>query len=326
MGIRVIKTAVAAVLAVYLAKWIGLGSPYSAGLLAILGVDVTKRRGIRSATARLAASVLGLFFAALLFKLAGYSTWVLGLFVLVVYPLLARVKLQDGIITSTVVMLHLFAAKSATTQSIANEVLLLLVGLGTATVINVLYMPKSERRLEPLKEAVEDRFSAIFMQMAAHLNDHEHIWDGMELLEAGDLVRDGVEESKRMKENMLLFQRDDYWVSYFEMRRQQLEAITRMLDLLARVYETLPHSREAAVLFEGLSGLVKQSYYTGQTEEQLRDLEGRFQRMPLPASRSEFEVRAALLQLLYELKAYLGIARRLKRPKEDRRGAVPEKL
>jgi uncharacterized membrane protein YgaE (UPF0421/DUF939 family) len=315
MGIRVAKTAIAAVIAVYIAQWLGLTSPMSAGLLAILGVDVTKWKGIRSASARFLASVLGLFTAAILFWLVGFYPWVLGAFVLITYPLLSRVKLQDGIITSTVVMLHLFAAKSVTTQLIANEILLLLIGLGSATIINVMYMPRRESLLQELKNGVEAKFSGIFLEMAAHLNDTRHIWDGHELLEAEELVRNGITAAKRQRENTL-FQRDEAWSIYFEMRRQQLDSIGRMLDQLAYVYETLEHNREAAVLFEELSGLVKQSYYTGRTEERLADLEGRFQRMPLPASRSEFEVRAALLQLLYELKSYLGVAKRLKRPKE----------
>jgi uncharacterized membrane protein YgaE (UPF0421/DUF939 family) len=57
MGFRVIKTALAAVTAIYISQWIGLASPISAGLLAILGVEVTKRKGISSALKRIAASV-----------------------------------------------------------------------------------------------------------------------------------------------------------------------------------------------------------------------------------------------------------------------------
>ena len=43
MGFRVIKTAIAALMAVLIADWCGLPGPTSAGLLAILGVDVTRK-------------------------------------------------------------------------------------------------------------------------------------------------------------------------------------------------------------------------------------------------------------------------------------------
>lgn len=43
MGFRVIKTAIAAFMAVLIADWCRLPGPTSAGLLAILGVDVTRK-------------------------------------------------------------------------------------------------------------------------------------------------------------------------------------------------------------------------------------------------------------------------------------------
>lgn len=61
MGIRVIKTAIATIAAIYTAHYFGLEPPLSAGILAILGVEVTRMKGLRSAFDRFIASVLGLF-------------------------------------------------------------------------------------------------------------------------------------------------------------------------------------------------------------------------------------------------------------------------
>lgn len=52
MGFRVIKTAIAALMAVLIADGLGVHGATSAGLLAILGVDVTRKRSIRSISAR----------------------------------------------------------------------------------------------------------------------------------------------------------------------------------------------------------------------------------------------------------------------------------
>lgn len=68
MGFRVIKTAIAALMAVLLADAMQLKGPTSAGLLAILGVDVTRKRSLKTISARFFASVVGLLFASVLFS------------------------------------------------------------------------------------------------------------------------------------------------------------------------------------------------------------------------------------------------------------------
>jgi uncharacterized membrane protein YgaE (UPF0421/DUF939 family) len=130
IGIRVIKTAAALVIAIYLAQFFDLIAPFSAGLFAVLGVDITKKRGIKTSAVRILASLVGLLLAALFFYLLGFYIWVMGIFVLVAYSLLAQLKLHDGIVTSTVVMLHLFTMRLISLDNIMNEVYLLLIGHG----------------------------------------------------------------------------------------------------------------------------------------------------------------------------------------------------
>ncbi|WP_423802946.1 aromatic acid exporter family protein [Paenibacillus dendrobii] len=55
-----IKSALAAIVANYAAELLGIHSPANTGLLAILGVEVPRRRGIRSALNRITASVFAL--------------------------------------------------------------------------------------------------------------------------------------------------------------------------------------------------------------------------------------------------------------------------
>lgn len=133
MGIRVIKTAIAAVMAIYIADWLSLTSPLSAGLLAVLGVDVTRKRTIRNAFQRYASTILGLLFAALIFQIFGFYIWVIALFILITYPVLSRLKLRDGIITSSVIVFHVFSEGQISLDILINEVLLLSIGLGAGT-------------------------------------------------------------------------------------------------------------------------------------------------------------------------------------------------
>ncbi|WNR42303.1 aromatic acid exporter family protein [Paenibacillus roseipurpureus] len=317
MGFRVIKTAIAVIIAMYLAYVLGVHTPAAAGLLAILGIEVTKRKGILSALHRIAASILALLISSVLFMLLGFHIWVAGLFVLIVFPILVRLRITEGAVTGAVVMFHLYAYESATFASVWNELLLLLIGLGSATAINIAYMPKADAQLLAHKQKIEQLFSDIFVNIAQHLRDSTIVWDGKEILEVSEEIERGASLAKRSMENTLLFGGDPYWRVYFFMRGEQLESIHRMLDLVAGVYQTLPQGEWVAAIFEDISQSVKEDYYTGEAEKELEELNTRYKRMPLPESREEFEVRSAIRQLKRELMHYLAIAKKQKKHRPE---------
>ncbi|SEM82660.1 aromatic acid exporter family protein [Paenibacillus sp. OV219] len=329
MGIRVIKTAIAALAALYTGHYLGLQPPLAAGLLAILGVEVTVMRGLRNALARFLASVLGLFFASLLFVLLGFHLWTISIFILIAFPILSRSRLlKEGIVTSAVIVFHVYAKEEVTTHLIANEIMLLITGIGWALVVNLLYMPKEEHKLIELRHETEEKFGAIFMKMAQTLRQPTLIWDGEELLDAGKAIEEGIHRADVSRENLIWRGlRSDYsvkmhWSNYFEMRQQQLDSVSLMLTQLAHVFETLPQGELAAELFEDLAGDLKSDVYEGKVETKRKLLGERFRSMPLPTAREEFEIRAAIWHLLHELEHYLSIAKRLKKQKNSLEAAV----
>ncbi|WP_199614743.1 aromatic acid exporter family protein [Paenibacillus alkalitolerans] len=312
MGIRVIKTALAAVLAIYAAGALQLEFALSAGLLAILGVDVTRKKSLLNAFVRIMASVVGLLFAIFIFYLFGFHIWVVALYIIIAYPVLARVNLKDGIVTSSVIMLHVFSEKSLGADTIVNEIALLLLGLGSATVLNLIYMPSWEGHIRKQRTRTEEAMSRIFMEIAKHLRDPAYVWDGQQLIEAEKAIEEGKTLAERASDNAI-FVADNRWLKYFSMRERQMEAIQRMLVLLARVYEKLPYGQMTAELFEELSGDVKNEYYTGAVEAHLMELEREFKNMPLPSTREEFETRSAILQICLDLGHYMSIAKQEKK-------------
>jgi uncharacterized membrane protein YgaE (UPF0421/DUF939 family) len=311
---RIIKSTAAAMLAIYLSLFLNLSSAYSAGLLAILGTDTTKRRSLRSVTVRFLSCSFGILLASAAFMLLGFHIWVIGLYILVAYWALYKVKLQDGIVPSAVIMLHLYTAGEITLALIWNETLLIAIGFGVAAILNILYAPQAERHLQEAKSRLEDDLSVIFHEISYYLIERSRVWSGEELLSAIRQVEEGRSRTQEAKENAL-FQATNEWETYFQMRSQQIDSIQRMLTLVAQVEKTLPHGEAVAEVFADLSNDVRNTYYTGIVEARLNALEQSFKQMPLPATRSEFEARSALLQLCLELKTYLSIAKQLKRKK-----------
>ncbi|KAA9006490.1 aromatic acid exporter family protein [Paenibacillus spiritus] len=318
MGFRIIKTAAATLLSILLAAAAGIPNAQSAGLLAILGVEVTRKRSLKTISARFFASLVGLACGTLLFWLLGFHYWVLGLFVLLGFPLIVKTGFKEGIVTSSVIVFRVFGQAELSLHILLQQVLLLVIGLGSAGLVNLVYMPKTEGLMYGIRQEVDGLFAVIFRQMAATLRDPGHVWDGRELLLAQKTIEQGLAAAAREMENAVI-RHDEAWNVYFYMRREQLESVQNMLQLLSQVYRHMPHGDMTAELFEQLSGDVVEEAYTGRTEMLLNRLEQEFRGMELPGTREEFEVRSAILQLCRELALYLKIAKDYKAPVMPRR-------
>lgn len=309
MGFRVIKTAIATILAIAIAEWVGLPAPLSAGLLAILGVDVTRKRSIRVVSERFGASVIALLLGCVIFEILGFKIYALAVYILIAFPLLSRFHMKDGIIPSTVAVFHIFGGGSLELHAITNELFSVTIGLGSATLVNLLYMPNLEKELNGMRVKVDQLFSDIFKEIEKNLRDINYVWSGKELLDAQKAVDEGIRIARRGLDNQLL-KTDEGWYIYFYMRQQQLNSIEQMLDLLSHVYQNLPQGEQAADLFHILSEDVKVNYFTGHSEEKLHQFFDTMQEMPLPVTRMEFEVRSTILQLCRELEQFLAVARK----------------
>lgn len=313
MGFRVIKTTIATVLAIVIAHLLGILNPLSAGLLAILGVDVTRKRSIRTVSSRFFASILGLVMSSALFYIFGFHIWVLAVYILIGFPLISRANLKEGIVTSSVVVFRIFGGGDVSFHALFTQILLLIIGLGSAVVVNLIYMPNDEDKLTGIRWKVDGLFGLIFERIASQLRDPDYVWDGQELIEASREVELGLSTAKRALDNQVIAP-NEAWTIYFYMRKQQLDRIESMLQLISQVYQRMPQGESTAVLFDQLSIDVKNETYTGTTEHMLKELETEFKAMELPTSREEFEIRSAILQLCRELALYLDISKKSKYP------------
>lgn len=317
MGIRIIKTAIATIIAIYLALYFNLENALSAGVFAILGLEATRMRGFKKTAVRFIASVLGLFFASFIFIWCGFNYWAVALFVLIVFPVLARFQLNDGIVTCCVIVFHLFGNGQVTPTFLINEISLLFIGLGTSIIINMFFMPKDDQKIINLRIEIEHNYNKIFQNLAMTLRNPNHIWSGEQLLIADKLIAHGKVVAVRNKENRF-WDKEAYWITYFEMRSQQYFTITKMMEMVALVHGKVEQSERLAEVLEQLGEDTQSDVYKGEVKERLAILTANFREMSLPKTREEFETRASLLMLMYEIDSYLEIAKKLKRRQTEK--------
>lgn len=81
-------------------------------------------------------------------------------------------KIQEGIVTSSVIVMHLYSLKQITWLIVGNEIAILTIGISVALLVNM-YMPSSENKLKEYQEKIENNFKTILFEMVVYLRNRE---------------------------------------------------------------------------------------------------------------------------------------------------------
>ncbi|KGM46208.1 aromatic acid exporter family protein [Neobacillus niacini] len=305
IGYRTIKTALGTAISILLAQQLGLHNFASAGILTILCIKVTKRKSIRASWDRFLACTLAMPFSSLFFELIGYHPIVIGIMLLFFIPTVVMFKANDGIVTSSVIILHIYMANKLSLALYLNELGVIIIGIGVALLIN-LYMPSADDKLKHYQMRIEENFKVIFYEMVSYLRTGESTWSGKEITETANLLEEAKLFAFRDVENHFLREENDYF-HYFKMREKQFEIIERVLPIVTSLTVTLPQGKMIAEFLQELSQHIQPVNTAHIYLEKLKEMKKEFEEMDLPKTREEFEVRASLLQLVKEMNEYLII-------------------
>ncbi|MFC0188343.1 aromatic acid exporter family protein [Fictibacillus aquaticus] len=311
IGYRTLKTAAGAAAAIWIAQMLGLEFYSSAGILTILCIKVTKKRSLISSWERILACVTGIVFAAAIFPFFGYNPLSLALLLVLFIPSAVSLNAKEGIITSSVIILHLYSVQKLSWSIVWNELALIAIGVGTALLAN-LYMPSMERELKKLQEQVEEKFKAIFHEFYLYLQHDSHRWDGKEITECAALITKAKSLAFRDVENHFARHENEYY-HYFKMREKQFEIIEQMLPIISSIDKSYIQGEKLGRFCENLSERVHPGNTAVLFLDKLEQLRLEFREMPLPKTRDEFETRSKLFYLLNEVEQYLEIKKKFKK-------------
>ncbi|WP_050615686.1 aromatic acid exporter family protein [Bacillus testis] len=303
IGYRTIKTAIGVAIAISIAQLCHLNSFPSAGIITILCIQITKKKSLQAAFSRFLACLIAMLYSTIFFEGIAFHPAVIGLMLLFFIPTVVAVKAQEGVVTSSVILLHIYSAGHVTVHLLLNELGLLVIGITVALLMN-LYMPSVEGKLKKARQQLEGDFSVIFKKMALYLRTNRSNWDGEELMRVNDTISEAKILAFRDVENHVT-SKDDLYYQYFIMREKQFEIVERMLPLAAVLPKELPYSQVLADFIEELADHVHPYNTSHIYLRKLDALMEQAQQMPLPATREEFDIQAALIGLIKELEKYL---------------------
>ncbi|MEW4283986.1 aromatic acid exporter family protein [Priestia koreensis] len=310
IGYRTLKTAIGTALAIMIAQFFDLQFFPSAGIITILCIQVSQKKSLRTATQRFLACSMAIVFSFVFFEGITYHPVIIGLMLLFFIPTTVLLNVKEGIVTSSVIILHIYSLQNMTWKIVFNELGLIVIGIGVALVMN-LYMPSLDRDMKKYQAKIEENFKRVFEEMVSYLRTNESNWSGEEITETAHLLERAKALAFRDIENHLV-QQENYYYHYFRIREKQFEIIERMLPHITSIDSMVEQRYMIADFIEEL-GL---SIHPGNTAKlflaKLYQLREEFQSMELPKTREEFEARAELLHFLKEMEQYLIIKKSLK--------------
>jgi uncharacterized membrane protein YgaE (UPF0421/DUF939 family) len=308
IGYRTAKTAVGAGLSIGIAQALDLQFYASAGILTILCIKKTQKRSLENAWERFLACLIGMLFAAVTFEILGYYPWSMTLLILALIPTIIYAKATQGVITSSVIILHIYTLHHVNISIILNELALIIIGVGVALVMN-LYMPNKERDLLKYQSRIEENLKRILLEFARYLREGESSWSGKEITETAYLLKKAKALALQEIENHMFYE-EDYYYRYFKMREKQFDVIRQIMRIVSGIDQPCEQGEAIAQFLEELSEGVHPGNTASKYLKALDELRERFKDTPLPQDRQEFENRAALLHFINELEQYLLIKRR----------------
>ena len=304
IGFRTVKTAVGMTLGVIICKLLGLDNYASSAILVVLCIKHTKMHSVQAILSRLVSCLLILFLGSAIFSLLGQHAFVLGLIVLLFIPLTVVLNVQEGVITSCVILLHVFNAKAINGHLILNEIMLLIVGLGIAFLMNLM-MPSLDKKLNHFKQDIENQITEIFnifSQACLMHNDHLNIKFDSLLLN----IKKAKSLAFRDVKNHFVRNENSFY-HYFDMREEQVELLKRMTSLLERINTDDPILEKISQLMYEIGSNVNSNDYTALRLHSLYEIRLSLDDLPLPTTHKTLNSRAHIIQILNELEEYLNI-------------------
>lgn len=305
---RTVKMVLATLLSIYVANIFQLEHALAAGIIAILSLLDTKRASFITAFKRLLSTIAAFMIASLVFYFLGFTVVAFGVYLLLYVPVAYKFDLQVGIAPCSVLVTHFMGANSIGVQWQINGFLLMFIGALAALLLN-LWMPSYKTELEKSKIEIEESLRIILKGISDRLLGHDLDFN-LQIEVKGLENKIEYAKSKALNDyDNQLFKKNEYSISYLQMRQQQSILIKKMIHSLQYINLGTEQSKILAALFYETAEQLNEKNTGLLLLENITLLYKQFRLSELPKTREEFESRAFLFQLLRDAEELIEVKR-----------------
>lgn len=303
--IKVLKIGIGAVIAITIAQALQLQYAVSAGIVLLLTIQNTRKETVIIAGKRILAYIMALGISYASFHLVGYEVFGYGVFLLIFVGACHFIRFEEAIPINAVLISHFMMEKTMGSM-LLNETLLLLIGAGLGTLLN-LFIMSNEKNIIARQKQIEEDLAMILFRMSKYIVRQDKSDDTGQCFQTLEFhVAEGIDEAYEGWNNQLL-SNEKYYMRYMEMRKRQSQ-------VLQQIYRNMKEMSSVPAQAAGIGTFISDIALTfGETNnavtllaEEHRLIES-YQKSPLPHDRNEFEDRAILFMILKDLELFLQI-------------------
>ena len=304
--IKVLKVTIGAFLAILIANLLGISYSTSAGVITILSIQNTKRETLLLVGKRIGAFFIALIIAFLSFHLFGYQVLAIGCFLLLFSSFCYLCSLQDGLVMNTVLMFHFYAEQSMSFFWIKNEMLLLFIGTFIGIIMNT-YMPGNVGAIREKQKNLESSIREILYQMAQMITMENDICYTDVRFDKLDQELQKMEIWAYEERDNALISDNQYFIRYVQMRESQSFILKKLYKNINLLHSVPKQAKFVSSYIEEISKTFHEHNNAKRLKENLDTMIEKMKEEPLPVTRGEFENRAILYRILYDLEEFLQI-------------------
>jgi uncharacterized membrane protein YgaE (UPF0421/DUF939 family) len=302
MIVTSVKMILAAICSICVAQLFNLDFAISAGIVAILTIQPSKRETFSTAIARFYGFVIAIVISFICFKIFGITT--LGFFVyLAIYVFIChKFRWYSAIAMNSVLISHFLSIGVMNFQTIINESLIFLIGVLFGILVN-LHLHKNVKEMNRLKNLLTEQVQKIINRMSQRIIDQNlQNYDGKCFIQLNKDFYLAKEIADVNYKNQL--KKDDSDIKYLENLGNQIGILYEMYKRVKNI-KTQPST---AKIISDFLQKVSLEYPIQNNELLLNEFNSIWQEMknrPLPQTRQEFEDRAELFTLLELIEEFL---------------------
>jgi uncharacterized membrane protein YgaE (UPF0421/DUF939 family) len=167
-GARVLKTGIAVTLSLYICMWLKFDGPVIAAVAAIFAVQPSIYRSWRSLLEQLQSNTLGAAIAMLAGSFFSKEPIAIGLVCILVIILCLKLKMEQSVSLTLVTVIAVMEASGQWSFAL-NRFLLILIGIGSAFILNILFFPPKPKL--QFTEQIESVFARLSLLLRTAISD-----------------------------------------------------------------------------------------------------------------------------------------------------------
>ncbi len=304
--LKLLKIAIGSAVAIFLADLLGLGYSTSAGIITLLTIQDTSRETIIISAKRVCAFLLATVLAYVIFHLLGYHVFSYGIFLFLFIACCMPLHLGNAVSINAVLATHYLLEKNMALSLIGNEALLLLIGAGIGTGLN-LYMPGKSKEIRAMQYQLEVDLRTVLLRMSEYIRrEDKSNYTGSCFAKLQTDIEAGKKQAFAYMNNTF-FQESKYFLVYMNMREQQMVVLQDIYKKIMSMRTILPQTERVSELLHEIAVTFGESNNARDLLVKREEVLTQMKDSRLPVTRQEFEDRAVLYGILMDLEYFLQL-------------------